>query len=168
YIQSTPGSFATIRIPALDTFRNSTIHRAELIVSKLPAAEEETFAAQNRLFVDRKNKGPKDTAFTLYNDFRADFTGGLGFAQFGGNLQSDNTYRFTLTRHVQGIVTRREPNDTLRLYAPLRSTLYDRNLAQFISVPVVSPVAFGRVIVAGGNYPDPALRMRLRIIYSKL
>ena len=31
YLQSIPGSYASIRIPALDTFKNAVIHRAELL-----------------------------------------------------------------------------------------------------------------------------------------
>jgi hypothetical protein len=56
----------------------------------------------------------------------------------------------------------------MRLYAPLRTTLYSKTLGQAVSVPVLPAIANGRVVLAGDNYPDPALRLRLRIIYSNL
>ena len=33
YLQSVPGSYASLKIPALDTFKNAVIHRAELVLN---------------------------------------------------------------------------------------------------------------------------------------
>jgi hypothetical protein len=88
----------------------------------------------------------------------------------GGNLKADNTFRFNITRHVQGILTRKEPNLNLRLYAPFRTELANKNTSpiQFTSVAASDRIANGRVVVAGGNYSDPNMRLRLRIVYSNL
>jgi hypothetical protein len=167
YIQSTPGSYGSIKIPALDTFSNKVVHRAELIASVVTSTLSPVFAPPNRLILDRLNRG-RDTAFLLDRDLVASIDGSLGFAAFGGGLQPDNTYRFNITRYVQGVITRKEPNDSLRIYAPLRTILYAPSLGTKISVPNASRVADGRVVIGGGNYPDPNIRLRLRIIYSNL
>jgi hypothetical protein len=164
YIQSAPGSIARIRIPGLDTFKNRVIHRAELIVPKLSSAMENIFTPPSFLFLDRINQA-NNVPSTLHNDIFFN-ENSYTVARFGGRLLADNTYRFVITRHVQGIVTRNETNDTLRLHAPLRVLLYDNNFRSNQVVSVIEEIAKGRVVVAGGNHPNTPLR--LRIIYSNL
>lgn len=167
YIQSSPsGSYVAINVPGLTNFPNKVIHRAELIAYRVPSAADAVLTAPTSLLLD--HKGLTDTAHLFDSDVQIGSTGSLDFRLFGGALHSDNSYRFNITRYVQGIVTRKEANDTLRLYAPLRSNLYSRTLGQFISVPLLANIAEGRVVLAGDAYPDPALRLRLRIIYSNL
>ncbi len=166
YIQSAPGSYGAFHIPALDTFSNKVIHRAELIATKVgPSLNEMIFTAPPRIFLDRFN----DTAaFILNNDLPVSGDGSINFPVFGGQDRPDKRYVFNITRHVQGIVTRNEPNDSLRLYAPLRTFVYSKNLGTGIFVPVLSRIADGRVVLGGGNYTDSASRLRVRIIYSNL
>ena len=59
-------------------------------------------------------------------------------------------------------------NDTLRLYAPFRTILFDKNLGSKQSVTIAENIAYGRVVLAGGNYPNLSQRLRLRIVYSNL
>ncbi len=167
YLQSAPGSYANLRIPALDTFGNHVIHHAELIIYQLPSASQEVFAAPVQLMLDKINHA-KDTVFNLENDLPITSGSPVPFSIFGGQLKSDQTYRFNISRHVQAIVTKKEPNYTLRLYAPLTASVFARNLNQFVTLQVLDRIADGRVVLAGGNYGDPALRMRVRIIYSKI
>ena len=167
YIQSSPtGTYAGLTIPGLSSFPNKIIHRAELIVYRVPSASESIFSAPDRLLLD--HKGASDSAYLFDNDLQPDASGSLNLTQFGGTLRSDNSYRFNITRYVQGIVTRKDRNDSLRLYAPLRSILYSKSLGQYISVPNLTNIASGRVVLAGENFPDSAMRLRLRIIYSNL
>lgn len=167
YIQSAPlGSYASIFIPGLSNFPNKVIHRAELIAYKVPSASDNIFTVPGRLLLD--HKGTTDTAFLFSDDIQIDASGSLNLTAFGGSLRSDNSYRFNLTRYVQGLVTRKDRNDTLRLYAPLRSTLFAKNLPQYVSVSNLSNIASGRVVLAGTNYPNPERRLRMRIIYSNL
>ena len=167
YIQSSPqGSYAGIYIPGLSSFPNRIIHRAELIAFKEPSAAENSLTPPNRLFLD--HKGTTDSAFLFDNDIPAIGDGSFNLGIFGGNLRNDNSYRFNITRYVQGIVTRRERNDSLRLYAPLRTILNSRLYGQQVSIPVLSVIANGRVVLAGANHTDPARRLRLRIIYSNI
>ena len=170
YIQSSPsGSYVGIKVPLLENFPNKVIHRAELIAYRISSPLDNIFTSPSRLLLDRVYKTSTiDSAYIFENDLQVGADGSLNLAGFGGNLRSDNSYRFNITRYVQGIVTRKERNDSLRLYAPLRSTLYAKSLAQSISVPNLDNIAKGRVVIAGPNYLDPNLRLRIRIIYSNL
>ena len=165
YIQSTPGSFAYIRVPGLDTLKNKVVHLAELIATRLPSAGDETFGPPSYLFLDRINK-TNDTAFLFENDVLLTQSG-YSIEDFGGSLKG-NTYRFNISRYVQNLITRRQVNDTLRLYAPFRTILFDKNLGSKQSVTIAENIAYGRVVLAGGNYPNPSQRLRLRIVYSNL
>lgn len=164
FIQSAPGSYATIRIPGLDTLSNNIIHRAELIITRIPTPGENTFIPPVQLLLDRLSPN-KDTAYIFDKDLVT--SSGLNFEIFGGTLKS-NTYRFNITRYVQGIVTKNERNDILRLHAPLRTTLYFPGTTNSVSVPVLFEIANGRVVLAGGNYTNPAIQTKLRVVYSKI
>lgn len=168
YLQSAPGSYVAIKIPDLDAFSNKVIHRAELFAAKISSTADQTFTPPSRLMLDRTNKLTPDTAFMLEQDLTTDVNGGIGFAAFGGTLRSDDTYRFNITRHVQSIVTKRQANDTLRLYAPLRTRLYNSNFKAYLPIPVIEAIAKGRVVLGGGSFADSASRLKLRIIYSDL
>jgi len=170
YLPTTPGSMAQIRIPALDTFRNVVVHRAELIATPIPGLQSGTFTYPLGLFMDRIS--PRgDTAYSfdsdmlLSNNFTA-FTYDIGL--FGGQLTKDSTFRFNITRHVQTMVTQRLRNDSLRIYIPIRAFIYSPSYQLRNQLFVTDRVAYGRIILAGGNYPDATKRLRLRLVYSKL
>jgi hypothetical protein len=170
YLQPTPGekgSYGGIKIPALNIFENSIIHRAELIVSRVDVVTpaEDVFSVPPRIYLDRK-KGVGDSTAIFDKDL-IDLSGNLN-PLFGGSLGADGKYRFNITRYVQDVVTGRERNDSLRLFAPLQVSYRSTGSAPSASIPVNSQVASGRVIVGGGAHPDSAMRMRLRIIYSKI
>ena len=167
YLQSQPGSFASVKIPELDNFPNSIVHLAELIITKLPSSQDDIFLAPPALFLDKVNS--LDTAYSLFDDIAASPDGSVNFGSFGGLLRTNNTYRFNITRHVQSIITKKDANNILRLYAPLRNIIYTTTGSTTKrEVSILPRVAFGRVLLAGGSYVDPSLGMRLRIIYSKL
>ncbi|HVF80848.1 MAG TPA: hypothetical protein VM884_02900, partial [Flavisolibacter sp.] len=130
------------------------------------------FAGPERLLLDHKGQSnSKDSAYLFENDLQPGLDGSLNFALFGGTLRSDNSYHFNITRYIQGIVTRKDRNDSLRLYAPFRSNLFAKNLGangQSISIQNLTNIASGRVVLANGNFPDPSKRLRMRIIYSNL
>jgi hypothetical protein len=168
YVQSSPsGSYIGIQIPDFEKFPNKVIHRAELIAYKVTSVADNIFTSPNRLLLERKSP-TTDSAYIFENDLQLGFDGSLNLAAFGGNLRSDNSYRFNVTRYIQGLVTKKERNDSLRLYAPLRSTAFAKTLGQYISVPNLDNIAKGRVVIAGPGVPNPNMRLRLRIIYSNL
>jgi hypothetical protein len=174
YLQSSPsGSYASVLIPDLSTLGNKVIHRAELIVTTIPSTSENIFTPPSRLFLDRKGSGTPDTAFLLYRDLAPGADGSLDFNSFGGNLKSGK-YIFNITRFLQGVITKHEPIDTLRLFAPLRVDEYapgfasENNKKGRAGIPVLNKIAEGRVVLGGGSYADDSQRLRLRIIYSNL
>lgn len=182
YIQTTPGSYASLKIPGLATLSNRVIHRAELRVTRLPTPSDTKFPEPILLFLDAETTD-RDSAYTIQNDFLlSPVTGTLGryvgnFDVFGGQLKN-NMYKFTLTRYVQGIITRKEPNQTLRLYAPFepapyfvppgRFADYTPSSLSILSFGVIDQPARGRVVLRGGNAPDPSKKLQLYIIYSKI
>jgi len=169
FIASTPGSFATITIPGLDTLSNVIVHRAELIATPLPTPQQSFFTFPQRLLVDRINsRGDTALTFDLDMGIRDNYgTFAYDHSRFGGNLLSDSTYRFELTRYVQKIVTNDSANYKLRVYAPGRTNLFSPLYRYWGAVYVNDLVAYGRAVIAGGNYLNPSKRLRLRIIYSK-
>ena len=174
YLQSAPaGAYASILIPDLRSLGNKVVHRAEIIATQVPSASDNIFTPQPRLFLDRKSSGSPDTTIMLYRDLTQAADGTLNFNSFGVNFKSGK-YIFNITRFVQGILTRNEPLDTLRLFSPLRiqehapmfvTTVNTKGLA---TIPVADRIAEGRVVLGGGSYANPDQRLRLRIIYSNL
>lgn len=170
YLQTVPGSYASLKIPALDTFKNAVIHRAELILSPLRSTQDGIFIQPQGLFLDRIN-ATADTAFTFDNDMDvqgsgADFT--YNYTAFGGGLKSDSTYRFNISKYMQDIITLKKPNQTLRLYAPVRAFVFSNRFNRLSQMYISNQPADGRVVLGGGNYAIPAKRLRLRVVYSKL
>lgn len=166
YLQSTPGSYVRMKIPGLDTLKNKIIHRAELIVHRVPSTLDAVFVPPVRLYLDALS--PKgDTAYLFSSDIPISQFGDVDLSGFGGLPLGDNTYRFVITRHVQGIVSGRQRNLPLRLHAPLRADNVAPGLGSLV-VPVISAPAYGRVVLGGGGFADPSRRMRLRVIYSNL
>jgi hypothetical protein len=175
YLQSTPGSYALITIPGLDTMQNKVIYRAELVIPRVAAAGDNVFGLPDLLFLDLINAS-KDSAYTIQNDF---FVGSAGpnILSFGGSIRaSDQTYRFNITRHIQGIITRKEPNYQFRLYAPLVTVpWYVQPGSKFttsgisrISIPMNTYLGAGRAVLYGGTEADASKKMRLYIVYSKI
>jgi hypothetical protein len=168
YLQSTPGSYATVKIPGLQNLSNRVIHRAELIMEELPTAQSNFYTPPSFMFIDAINAAG-DSVFTIRNDFVPTSTGGYDVGSLEGNYRN-NKYIFNLSRYVQSIVTKKQPSYTLRVYAPFSTRPYyqlaDGTSIVWPFIPVNTPVANGRVVVGGGSHPTQ--KMRLRIIYSKI
>ncbi len=170
YLQSIPGSYASIKVPGLDTFKNAVIHRAELVINPLRSTQDQTFIQPSGLFLDRVNN-IGDTVFTFDTDMDIQAAGAdynYNYITFGGGLKSDSTYRFNLSKYVQDIITLKKPNHTLRLYAPVRAFVYSPRFNRVSQMYISNQPAYGRVVLAGGSYGVAGKKMRLRIIYSKL
>ena len=132
--------------------------------------QDNIFIQPSGLFLDRINNNA-DTVFTFDVDMDVQASGfdfSYNFTSFGGGLKSDSTYRFNISKYVQDIITLKKPNQTLRLYAPVRAFVYSNRFARSSQMYITSQPADGRVVLAGGNFADIGKRFRLRIIYSKL
>jgi hypothetical protein len=180
YIQNTPGTYATIKIPALSTLSNRVVHRAELIMEQVYHPLDTFFRVPELLFLDAY-----DTAIDNYRSIPFDFTfsgtGTPNYSTFGSYPQSVSDgsgnkvsiWKFNISRYVQHVLTKSLPLYDLRLHAPYISrTVYGIPPA-VITTPafLVNPtIVKGRVRLAGNTGPGDLnpRRLRLRIIYSKL
>jgi hypothetical protein len=181
YIQATPGSFATIKMPDLALLNNRVVHRAELIMEQIHDVSDSTFPPPTFLYIDAfdpdMNKFrtvPYDLLFTSSASLNL---GSFGIAPYivqDGLGNAVRTWKFNLSRYVQHVVNDTEPVYDLRLFAPF----YVINQYKPSSNSAASPqpisinpsVAKGRIRLAGntGTGDTNPRRMRLRIIYSKL
>ncbi len=169
FLQATTGSkgsYGGIKIPDLDTFKNSIIHLAELIITPVDVVQDEKLTAPI-LYLDHKRIANNRDSLLFFGKDLFDLTGNFN-STFGGTTQSDGKYRFNITRYIQDVVTKRELNDSLRLFAPLQVTYRTAATTQPLIVPGNQNPGFGRVVLGGGAFPDAAQRMKLRIIYSKI
>jgi len=184
YIATSPGSYATIKIPGLQELSNRVIHRAELVATTVTTPGS-PYQAPYYLFLDAWDSAvslPK----TIQNDFTYNATSGsYNLTLFGGFLvknQDKSQYNFDITRYVQGIVTRKEKSNTLRLYAPYKTAsvyipggiassynviaLDTMQKKQGVQLYLNPQIANGRTVLGGGTHPTD--KMKLRIIYSKI
>lgn len=115
YIQSNPGSFTTIHVPGLKTLTNRVIHKAELIIERLPSAEDNFFTPPI-LFLDLIDSA-KNKYVTVQNDFIYDNQSNYNIIDFGGIIKN-SIYSFNISRHIQGIVSRKNEVFSFRLQAP--------------------------------------------------
>lgn len=181
YIQSNPGSFATIKIPGLANLSNRVIHRAELVVEEAYHPSDAVLPPPIRLYLDAY-----DTTYAAFRSIPYDLiydpsTGVVNYGSFGadpvntvdasGNIVK--IWHFNISRYVQHAITNKEALYNLRLYAPFE--IINRygtppNPEVLVKFPVNPTIAKGRVRAIGNTGPfDPnPHRMRLHIVYSKL
>lgn len=184
YIQTTPGSYATLKIPELTGFPNSIIHRAELIAEQVQSDDDlnDKLITPSYLYVDLVDTltgtgfkpiyydlGPT-TAYYPDNSTSGYFlpASGIDFSYFGGFAKtkldyqgkSINYYNFNLSRYIQNTITKQTTNYDLRLYAPVNLDYYG------YLYPFNNSLAYGRVKIGAGNNPN--YKLRLHIVYSKI
>ena len=172
YLQSSPGSMAEVRIPGLSGLSNRIVHRAELIFEIIDNVPGPLYVKPDQLFLDANDSANKQILCIPY-----DFSYENNFLELVGGTDKNNRYVFNISRYVQGVITRKEKNFPLRLTAPLRTNAGELRGTGIViptppgsynGYPINKTPGYGRVVLAGGNYPNPARRARLRIIYSKI
>ena len=185
YLINTPGSYATVKIPALRDMSNRIINRAELIVEQVYDPSNKTFTYPEALMLDVYDstlKAYKFVPFDFYPDPES-LRSGLGIPNASFGLYGKNTvdgagnpikvWKFNITRYVQNVLTKQEPLHDLRLYITknangrLRQGVLTNTGGYALVDILVNPYfAFGRVKVGGGNHPTQ--KLRLRLVYTKL
>lgn len=185
YLQSTPGTYANLKIPAFDTMSNKIIHRAELVVQQIYNSPlDAVLKAPGFLYLDIKDTSVTNRWKPIYYDlnpssyYNPDLanpywpSNGIDFAYFGGFRSnkidylgnSTNYYTFNITRHLQQIVTKHTPNYEFRLSTPYE-IIYQQYYPYDV-VPYNNSLAYGRVKVGSGT--NSKYRMYVRIVYSKI
>ncbi len=178
YIQTSPGSYAELKIPGLTGLSNRVINRAELIIEQLysPNTMDNYLTPPQLLYLDTKDTSTSGKYIPIPCDFSANELQ-TRFSYLGGNVKqiadgAGNTvgqYVFNISRYVQSIVTKSDNNAVLRLSAPyyiINSVGYLDRCNQPIA-PFsfgMNAIADGRVKLNGTN--NTASRIRLHIIYS--
>lgn len=180
YIQTSPGSYATLSIPGLSGLSNRIINRAELIVEQQYSSGtlDEYFGPPQMLYLDTKDMATNGPYIPVPCDFSDNelntgfsYLGGRGINVSDGSGHMVKRYTFNLSRYVQNIVTLNSNNAVFRLRAPYyivnKVAFFDRcgqNVPVFIQP--LNNIAVGRVRLNGSN--NTPTRIRLRIIYSVL
>lgn len=174
-LQSTPGTYATIRIPSMKSFPNKIIHRAELVMDEDPNFAHPFYTPPLNLYLDCYDTGA--IAGTRFRTVPFDFyftnflTGQVDFNYFGGqrtNAPDGPTrarYTFNVTKYLQGMISRNDQYYDFRLYCPFDTRYHNQYVANF-PWPVISSPTFGRVVLGGGS--STRYRMKLRVIYSNI
>jgi hypothetical protein len=184
YVQTSPGIYTNVRIPGLKNLPNAIIHRAELIAEQDQTGDNlfDVLTPPRYLLLSRYDDVAKIKA-NVPNDFELT-NSGPNIETFGGYLYYKNiagfakpvaSYSFNLTRYAQGIVTRKDSSYALRIYAPSNDSLKytlpypsTGTTTYYLTPSSSNYTAHGRVRLGGGTHPNTAIRMRLRIIYSKI
>ncbi|MDQ6812967.1 MAG: DUF4270 domain-containing protein, partial [Bacteroidota bacterium] len=179
FMQTTPGTFATVKILGLRLLPNMLIHRAELLAFQAPEMTNQSFVlSPPRYLLLSSYDSSKNVQINLPNDFTVS-SGTPNIASFGGFVMEQavpgygivKAYNFDVSRYVQGIVTRKDSSLTLRLSAPSNDSLHytppypQPNAVStfFITPSVANNIADGRVRLGGGGMTrQNQLRMRLR------
>lgn len=186
FIDASPGIYAKIQIPGLtaDSLSNRIIHRAELLMEQDPdlVTTNDTYLTAPNLFLT-PYAYVNDTMirFTLPNDILFSGSSISNLFTYGcypvkktdpvsGRIIS--SYSFDMSRYTQGIVTRKDKDYDLVLYAPTYSGLKidSETSAYYASAGTSSSplnyTAIGRVRLGGGI--NPTHKMRFHIVYSDL
>jgi hypothetical protein len=179
YIQNTPGTFATLKIPDLNVINNRLIHRAELVVEQLYDISDSTFTPPALLYLDASDPTitsaykfrtiPYDLTFTSSGVFNLGAFGCAPVIGTNSSGQKIRIWRFNISRYVQHVLTRTQTLYDLRLFAPFSiNEKYGIPPGTDVTATVfVNPaITKGRVRLGGGNHPTQ--KMRLRLVYSKL
>jgi Domain of unknown function (DUF4270) len=192
-IQNAPGTFASIKIPELTTWRNTKdkiIHRAYLMVDQTDGASASVYTSPSYMYLDLKDSAIANRYKPIYFDlssqlnYNPDVTdlsalfhpypsSNVDIASFGGKAlqrteagETFTRYEINVTRYVQHIVSNNFYNYDMRLYAPF-NYYYGQYLRQYV-IPYYNQLAYGSVRVGAGTTANVPHKMKLVVIYSKV
>ncbi len=182
YIQNSPGSFATLKIPDLANVSNRIIHRAELIVEQVYHPTDTVFTPPPFMYLDAFDPtitAPKKPYRTIpydlvYDgqDYNRSTFGSVPTYKLDASGNRVRVWKFNISRYIQHVLTGTATLYDFRLHSPYTV------LNQYGTPPIVADVTVGffvnptivkgRVRLAGGTPANNPQRMRLRLIYSKI
>ena len=187
FLQSGPGSYATLKIKGLEGLPNMIVHRAEIIMDQIPdytSNSDDLFSVPN-LFLSGINDSnrfaipPSDPfeAYTFPSPVVSLSSQGISnLSSFGCFPKSkiDATsgkqvsyYTFDISRYVQSVTTRNIDTIKFALWAPYGGYIRGSATSLYyypISSSIINFPGIGRVRLGGGNNAEH--KMRLHIIYS--
>ncbi len=184
YLQTQPGTYASLKIPGLTGYSNRIIHRAEIIIEQVPdnILYDSIFPAPAYMYLDLKDSGSTVKYKPVYYDLNPSEsydpdlkvnyfypTSGPDFGYFGGYSRKKYTpagsivyYNINVSRYVQQLVKNQGINYEMRLFPA-----FQLHYSQYSTYRAYNNnIALGRVKVGTGA--NPTYPMRMRIIYSKI
>lgn len=194
YVESDPGVYSRISLPALSTFPKSLIYKAELILTQdaNPSdASTVSFKEAPNLFIaaydtinKRRTNLSKDIQPTLASNGLSYITSATGlnnlgiypYLTVGAGGDSVYQYRLNITRHIQDVLLGKVSNFPLDVYAPTaEDSVYDATLNSRLYIGLNSTTSssfnalnypsIGQIRLAG-SVGDSTKRIRLHIVYS--
>jgi hypothetical protein len=195
FLQTSPGTYATLKFPDLMTRPNRIIHRAYLVVEDDPFDPDVTdkiYTAPPYMYVDLRDSttavqykpiyfdlnisspyAPDQTVYYYpYSNVDPTGFGGTILTRYSSNGKPFTRYEINITRYIQQLLTKRSYNYDLRLYAPysIRYPQYPATpisgLGSPVEIPYYNALAGGRVRI--GSPLNATHPMRLVIIYSNI
>jgi hypothetical protein len=180
YLQNTPGTYASIKIPDLTLVNNRVVHRAELYMEQIYDISDSLYRSPDFLYLDAVDPTITSTSQkfrTIPYDLRYGNSTTLDYGVFGivpvisKDLAGNRirTWKFNITRYIQHVLTNTQSLYEFRLFPAFR--LVDQlGIPPGADIPTsifINPAIIkGRIRVGGGNHPTQ--KMKLRLIYSKL
>lgn len=155
YLQGMAGVRVKIKFPWLKNLGKISINHAELVITQAPQNNLDT------LFVLPQNVIPRIVADTSATEFEAlideawaslvgNYAFSSGLLVISENGKKFNRYKINLLRHLQLIID--DKTDDLELVVKIIPSASSANM----------------VSIGGGNHPNPDLRMKLNLTYSKI
>ncbi len=169
FMQTSPGTYATLKIPGVLKLPNIIVHRAEILMYEVP--DGDSYLTPPNLFLAAYSQDSM-RRFAVPYDITFTSNAITNLTQFGvyPKTQPGSTahyYSFDVSRYVQSIVTKDSALNDLILYAPYNQYIYPIQTTVY-SVPIASPslntVGIGRIRLGGGS--NNQYKMRLHIVYS--
>ena len=172
YLQAAPGTYALLQIPGLNEFKqkkgNVMVHLAKLSMEEVetPGRRPALYGTPEFLYLEyldtvRNSYSPLLSDAFLDGQFEPLYFGGIRKYVNGSNNNIVSSYNMNVTRYLQGIITRNNPNFKLKLFAPY-ALRYEDLLISF----ALNNLARGNVVLGGGSHSTK--KMKFRVIYSKL
>lgn len=190
YLQTAPGTYANLQIPALNSYANRIIHRAEIYMEQVAdnTGSDTIYSVPDYLYIDLIDTPATPIKWKpIYYDlnpaspYDPDFKNGYPYfpasypdpSYFGGipKYKTDASgnrvayYNFNVTRYIQKKVTGQIPNYSMRVF-PAFNIIYPQYGTALY--PFFNNVAKGRVRLAGGANPDKNKKMRMVVIWSNI
>ncbi len=177
FMQTSPGIYATLKIPGVLGLPNMIVHRAEVLMYQVPDLESDNdqYLTPPNLFLSAYNPD-SNHRFAIPFDVTILTNSITNLVQFGVAPKSQidkNTgrktvyYSFDISRYVQSIVTKQDTLYDLILQAPYNQYIYPTKDAIYpvpISTPALNTAGIGSVKLGGGD--NDKYKMRLHIVYS--
>lgn len=194
YLQTQPGTFATIEVPELNNYPNRIIHRAELVVKQIPENPlfDTLYSPPRYLYLDLKEPGTSLPAKykPIYIDlnpsspYDPDYSGtsvyfpaaGVDLTYYGGYERKMvgpaasmiTYYNINITRYLQKMVKEQSTNYIMRLFPAfnIRYSQYQGKTNYVSNIAYANSAARGRIKIGSGTNQN--YKMYIRIIYSNI